>query len=92
MRLASLFCHAMLLNRSPRLADLTAEAFTGTAHEHAGYPYSLREIVYALHRALAALGYCDPPDRPGGRLCAPARGHRPAWADWVVRWYDDLDA
>ena len=55
---------ALLINRSPRLQDLDTEAFTRlrthpATNDHHG------EWLFALQRAAAGLGYCDPPVRTG---------------------------
>ncbi|MGW3471287.1 hypothetical protein ACWDKQ_23145 [Saccharopolyspora sp. NPDC000995] len=63
-RLRGLFSQALLINRSPRLEDLTTEAFTALrAHPANSGRYS--EMLHALQRAVAALGHCDPPVRSG---------------------------
>jgi integrase len=87
VRTASLVCHAMLLNRSPLLADLSEDALRAL-RTNMSVPYSLRQNVHSLHRALAALGYVDPPRPPRRLTLAPAEGVDPVWADWVARWYD----
>ena len=78
-RTASLVCHALLLNRSPLLADLSEDALRGL-RANLSIPYSLRQNVHSLHRALAALGHVrsatatgaiDPGARAG---CGPGLG------------------
>jgi integrase len=86
-RTASLVCHALLLNRSPLLADLSEDALRGL-RENLSIPYSLRQNVHSLHRALAALGYVRSPRPPARLTLAPAQGVDPVWADWVQRWHD----
>jgi hypothetical protein len=87
LRTKSLVCHALLLNRSPSLADLSEDALQGL-RANISIPYSLRQNVHSLHRALAALGHVSAP-RPPARLApAPAEGVDPVWADWVQRWHD----
>ncbi|GAA5103790.1 site-specific integrase [Haloechinothrix salitolerans] len=86
-RTASLVCHAMLLNRSPCLADLSAEVIQGL-RTNLTIPYSLRQNVHSLHRALAALGLTSSP-RPPARLAPPpVEGVAEPWARWVQRWHD----
>ena len=86
-RTASLVCHALLLNRSPLLADLSEDALQGL-RENLSIPYSLRQNVHSLHRALAALGHVRSPRPPARLALAPAQGVDPVWADWVQRWHD----
>ena len=78
---------ALLINRSPRLEDLTTGAFTRLrAHpanaEHHG------ALLYALQRAVASLGYCDPPMRSGYNAMPVIEGPDPAWINSVQRWHD----
>ena len=64
-RLPGVLAQALLINRSPRLADLTTGAFA-LLHAHpAACGRQHQATLYALQRAVAALGYCDPPVRPG---------------------------
>jgi hypothetical protein len=86
-RTASLVSHALLLNRSPLLADLSEDALNGL-RENMSIPYSLRQNVHSLHRALAALGHVRAPRPPARLALAPAQGVDPAWAHWVQRWHD----
>ena len=81
-RIARMLCEAFLVNRSPRLADLTP-ALLDALREHAT-PNNRAEL-HQLQRGLAALGVMKPPpDRPSW---APAlAGVDPAWSSWVLRW------
>jgi integrase-like protein len=86
VRTESLVCHALLLNRSPLLAELSAEVLQDL-RSNTAVPYSLRQNVHSLHRALAALGLTSPP--PPARLAPPpVEGVAAAWAGWVQRWHD----
>jgi integrase len=87
VRTASLVCHALLLNRSPLLADLSGDMLQAL-RANMSVPYSLRQNVHSLHRALAALGYVGPPRPPRRLALAPAEGVDPVWADWVQRWHN----
>ncbi len=87
VRTASLVCHALLLNRSPLLSDLSDDVLNGL-RTNMSIPYSLRQNVHSLHRALAALGHVGPPRPPARLALAPAEGVDPVWADWVQRWHD----
>jgi len=78
---------ALLINRSPRLADPTTEAF---ARLHAHPAASARQhqaTLYALQKAVASFGYCDDPVRPGRMQIPIIEGTRPEWAGWVERWH-----
>jgi hypothetical protein len=86
-RTASLVCHALLLNRNPCLADLSEEVLQGL-RTNLTIPYTLRQNVHSVHRALAALGLTSYP-RPSARLTPPpVEGVAPSWTDWVQRWHD----
>ena len=87
VRTASLVCHALLLNRSPLLADLSEDTLQAL-RANMSIPDSLRQNVHSLHRALAALGYVGPPRPPRRLVLAPAEGVDPVWADWVQRWHN----
>jgi len=87
VRTESLVCHALLLNRSPLLADLSAEVLQDL-RANAAVPYSLRQNIHSLHRALAALGLTSPPPPPARLAPPPVEGVTPAWAGWVQRWHD----
>ena len=60
---------ALLINRSPRLEDLTTEAFA-RLREHPQQQRRHAEMLYALQKVAADLGYCDPP--------SARRNHAPA--------------
>ena len=45
-------------------------------------------MLYALQRAVAALGHCDPPVRSGHHHAPGIDGTTAAWAGWVERWHD----
>ena len=61
-----LICTLLLLNRSPYLADLTTPALE-QFRTHRAIHHLMRSPIYAIHRAVAALGYVDPPNRlPAG--------------------------
>jgi hypothetical protein len=40
-----------------------------------------------MQRAVAELGFCDPPQRLTGRHPPQAGGGSPAWAKWAERWH-----
>jgi integrase len=85
-RLRGGISQVLLLNRSPRLQDLDTAAFARlrahpATNDHHG------EMLYALQRAVAALGHCDPPARTGYNHAPVIEGAAPAWAGWVERWH-----
>ena len=85
-RLRGIFSQALLINRSPRLEDLTTEAFQALrAHPANSGRYA--EMLYALQRAVASLGCCDPPVRPGYNHAPGIDGTSPEWAGSVERWH-----
>jgi len=86
-RLPGVFSQALLLNRSPRLHDLDTAAFD-RLRAHPATNNHHGEMLYALQRAVAALGYCDPPVRTGNNHAPAIDGTTAAWADWVQRWHD----
>ena len=86
-RLRGVFSQALLINRSPRLEDLDTAAFERLrAHPATGDHHG--EMLYALQRAVAALGHCDPPVRTGHHHAPGIEGTATAWAGWVERWHD----
>jgi integrase len=86
-KLPGVLAQALLINRSPRLADLTTEAF-GLLHAHpAACGRQHHTTLYALQKAAASLGYCDAPVRPGRMHMPVIEGASPEWAGWVERWH-----
>jgi integrase len=86
-RLRGVFSQALLINRSPRLEDLDTAAFE-RLHAHSATNAHHGEMLYALQRAVAALGHCDPPVRTGYNHAPGIDGTDEAWASWVQRWHD----
>ena len=78
---------ALLINRSPRLADLTTGAFARLHAHPAASGRQHQATLYALQRVVASLGYCDPPVRTGYNHAPGIEGTDPAWAGWVERWH-----
>lgn len=77
---------ALLINRSPLLEDLDTAAFTRlrahpATNDHHG------DLLFALQRAVAGLGHCDPPVRTGRMHMPVIEGASPEWAGWVERWH-----
>lgn len=86
-RLPGILAQALLVNRSPRLQDLTTEAFT-RLHAHPASTGRHPATLYALQRAVADLGHCQPPVRPGFNHAPGLPGVPAAWAGILQRWYD----
>ncbi|HUO37499.1 MAG TPA: hypothetical protein VMU34_06555 [Mycobacterium sp.] len=84
-RLRGVFSQALLLNRSPLLDDLSTEAFAAL-RAHPATDGHQGSMLYALQRTVAALGYCDPPVRPGNNHIVHIGGAAPAWTAWIQRW------
>jgi len=86
-RLPGVLAQALLINRSPRLADLTTEAFDAL-RAHPASSGRHPSALHALQRVVADLGHCDPPVRSGFNHAPGIVGTHPDWAAWVQRWYD----
>ena len=86
-KLPGVLGQALLINRSPRLADLTTGAFTRLHAHPAAAGRWHQTTLYALQRVVASPGYCDPPVRPGYNHAPGIEGTDPAWAGWVERWH-----
>ncbi len=82
----AVFAQALLLNRSPRLAGLTTDAFDQLRAHPAMSGWHL-ESLFAIQRAVAALGHCRAPVRAGHDGLPGIQGTDPAWAAWVERWH-----
>lgn len=85
-RLRGVLSQALLVNHSPLLEDLSTEAFTRLRAHPATTGYQL-PLLYALQRAVAALGHCEAPARAGYNAVPVIEGANPAWTDWVERWH-----
>ena len=84
-RYPGLICTLLLLNRSPYLADLTTPALE-QFRTHEAIHRLMRSPIYAIHRAVAALGHVDPPNRlPAGPEIL-VEGVSALWQQWVERW------
>lgn len=79
-------CQLFLFNRSPHLEDLNTELFdqfrTNRLIEGARL-----NTLYALQRAVAALGFCDPPRHRIGGQSPKATGGAVVWEQWTDRWH-----
>ncbi|MDQ6671453.1 MAG: tyrosine-type recombinase/integrase [Chloroflexota bacterium] len=84
--LPGILCQALLVNRSPRLCDLTLPALERLRSDPVGPP-AHRSMLFGVHRALAALGLVDPPAVHWcGTPLAP-EGVASVWQDSVYRWH-----
>jgi integrase len=86
-RLPGVLGQALLINRSPRLEDLTSAAFA-VLHAHPATSSRHLPALYALQKVVADLGHCHAPVRPGRNHATVIHRTHPSWADWVQRWYD----
>ncbi len=86
-RLPGILAQALLINHSPRLEDLTAEAFA-RLHGHPATTGRHPATLYALQRAVADLGHCQPPVRLGFNHAPGLPGVPATWAAFLQRWYD----
>ena len=86
-KLPGVLGQALLINRSPRLADLTTGAFTRLLAHPSASGRQHQATLYALQRVVASLGYCDPPVRTGYNHAPGIEGTDPAWAGWAERWH-----
>jgi integrase len=75
----------LLHNRSPYLADLTAPGIEHCRREAVACPQKA-SALYGIHRAIAALGFVDPPVRVTGAHAPQVEGVDPIWLNWVERW------
>jgi integrase len=85
-QLRGVFSQALLINRSPRLEALTTDAFVKLKAHPATADYQ-GPPLYALQRAVAALGHCEPPVRRGHNSTPDILGAGEAWTAWVERWH-----
>ncbi len=84
-RYPGLICALLLLNRSPYLADLTTPALE-QFRTHEAIHHLMRSPIYAIHRAVAALGHVDPPNRLPAGPSLIVEGVSELWQQWVERW------
>lgn len=86
MLLPLVACQLFLLNRSPHSEDLSTALFDRVRRDGMLNGAQLN-CLYALQRAVAALGFCDPPRHLTGGHSAKATGGAPVWEQWVDRWH-----
>lgn len=79
-------CQVLLLNRSPHLEDLDTSLFDRVRREKM-LDGSRLYTLHATQRAVAELGFCDPPQPITGRQSARATGGAKTWEQWADRWH-----
>jgi len=79
-------CQMLLLNRSPHLEDLSTGLFERVRRERL-LPAARGNTLHAMQRAVAELGFCDPPQRLTGCHSLRASGGPPVWEAQVERWH-----
>lgn len=82
----SVMSQLFLLNRSPHAGDLTTALFDRVRREVLLTDGGMR-VLYAVQRAVAALGFCDPPALLSTSEVVSHAGVPPVWAEWVERWH-----
>ena len=85
-RWRGMLSQTLLINRSPRLEDLTTEAFA-RLRAHPANADVHGQMLYALQRAVAALGHCAPPVRSTNNTMTVIEGAHPSWTSWVEKWH-----
>jgi integrase len=71
---------------SPHLEVLTTEVFDQVRAVKL-LPGARANTLFALQRATAALGFCDPPTHRTGGHSARASGGPAVWEQWADRWH-----
>lgn len=79
-------CQLFPLNRSPHAEDLCTGLFDRVRRDGLLNGAQLN-CLYALQRAVAVLGFCDPPRHLIGGHSAKATGGAAEWEQWVDRWH-----
>ena len=79
-------CQVFLLNRSPHLEALSTGLFEQIRRDRL-LPAAQGNTLHAMQRAVAGLGFCDPPRSATGRHSARAAGGAQEWAAWADRWH-----
>ncbi|WP_229882595.1 tyrosine-type recombinase/integrase, partial [Streptomyces alanosinicus] len=86
-RLPGVLAQALLINRSPRIEDLTTEAFA-RLHAHPATSTRYSAGFFALQKIVADLGHCQTPVRPGFNHAPTLAGVPEPWSSYLQRWYD----
>jgi hypothetical protein len=77
-------CQVFLLNRSPHIEDLGTGLFDRIRSGQL-LPAPRPNTLHAMQRAVAYLGFCDPPAPRAGRRPDRASGGPAEWTQWVER-------
>lgn len=83
----SVLCQLLLHNRSPLLQELSTEVFCELSCDP-DTPRLQARGLFAIQKAVASLGFCDPPVRTGHPGIAVIQGTSQQWARYVQRSYD----
>ncbi|MGW9032507.1 tyrosine-type recombinase/integrase [Streptomyces sp. NPDC055722] len=86
-RLPGVLAQALLINRSPRLEDLSTEGFA-RLHAHPATSTRYSAGFFVLQKIVADLGHCRAPIRPGFNHAPALAGVPEPWAGYLQRWYD----
>lgn len=85
-RLRTVVAQTLLVNRSAHLEDLSTEVLLRLRDDRRiGWR---RSPLHAIHRAVAGLGFADPPAMPTRGRQMVVTDAPPEWMAWVERWYD----
>jgi Phage integrase family len=79
-------CQVFLLNHSPHIDELGTPLFDRIRSELL-LPGPRLNTLHAMQRAVAYLGFCDPPPPRAGPRPPRASGGAVEWARWADRWH-----
>ncbi|HLI60776.1 MAG TPA: tyrosine-type recombinase/integrase [Solirubrobacteraceae bacterium] len=85
-QLPNLTCEALIVRRSPDLADLSAE-FIDRLRTAPGLSRARRSLFYRLRLALVTLGLIPPTVWRDAPPVADGSGVGAEWKEWIDRWY-----
>ena len=75
-----------LFNRSPHLEEMHTDLFDRFRTDRM-LRGARMNTLYAVQRAVAELGFCDPPQHRTGAHNLRASGGAPVWEQWADRWH-----
>ena len=84
--LPNVAAQVFLLNRSPHIDELGTGLFDRIRGELL-LPAPRLHTLHAMQRAVAHLGFCDPPPPRAGSRPDRASGGPAEWEQWADRWY-----